>query len=304
MHQPKITDFPKPPSGHDIEVTVDVIEQDIRRVGRIVNERPSIREYQKYGKYSKTLITDRLGGWADALEKAGYERRESGPSDPEYTDDELLEELVRISEEVGESPSRSQIDKHAPVSKSLYHHRFGSLNRAKELVGLKTVDVGGERPHVGELIDAMIELAVDVGRTPYKKDMEENGPFSAATYQRRFGSWSEAHEIAGLPPRRAGRKLGFGYVERVRDYGSNWKEQRNKAIERDRYRCQSCGDHINELRDEESSGLEVHHIVPIREFDEPEDANFQENLITLCSKCHHKVEGAQPMVDAETLAGR
>lgn len=304
MHQSKITDFEKPPSGYVIEVTVEGLKEDVERVTRIIDSKPSIRQYEKYGRYSTSLVDDRVGSWSELMALLGYERPKTGPQEREYTNEELLEELKRISDLLGKSPSRTDVDEHALVSKSLYHYRFGSFNRAKKLAGLETVGVGGEHAYIGDLIDEMIDVAIEVGRTPYKRDMEKKGEFSPATYQRKFGSWSEAHKIAGLPARRAGQKLGYGYVESVRNYGSNWKEQRSKAIERDRYTCQSCGGHINELRDGQTTGLEVHHIVPIREFDEPEDANFQENLITLCSSCHHKAEGSKPAVDADTLSGR
>jgi len=71
-------------------------------------------------------------------------------------------------------------------------------------------------------------------------------------------------------------------------YGKNWEEQRMKAIERDDYTCQVCGE-TEEL-------LQVHHLTPFKEFDNYEQANKIENLETLCATCHGKIEMG-PIVD-------
>lgn len=70
-------------------------------------------------------------------------------------------------------------------------------------------------------------------------------------------------------------------------YGKNWKQKRKKTLKRDSYKCQMCGTTPKKL----GHDLDVHHIKPIRIFDEPEDANFLENLITVCRECHREIEG-------------
>jgi 5-methylcytosine-specific restriction endonuclease McrA len=67
-------------------------------------------------------------------------------------------------------------------------------------------------------------------------------------------------------------------------YGDNWDEMREKVLKRDDSECVVCG------KDKEDIGREpdVHHIIPIYQFDEPEDANYLDNLVTLCTK-HHRM---------------
>ena len=36
--------------------------------------------------------------------------------------------------------------------------------------------------------------------------------------------------------------------------------------------------------------LDVHHIRPVSDFDNPDDSNYVENLVTLCHDCHMLVE--------------
>lgn len=65
---------------------------------------------------------------------------------------------------------------------------------------------------------------------------------------------------------------------------TQWAKLSRQIRERDHYLCQLClsAHFIN------SEGLSVHHITPIKE--DPSLAYEEENLITLCSACHHKVE--------------
>ena len=60
---------------------------------------------------------------------------------------------------------------------------------------------------------------------------------------------------------------------RLRLHAESYRVLRESILRRDVWRCQSCGS---------MAGLEVHHIIPRGQFgDDDED-----NLITLCWKCH------------------
>lgn len=63
-------------------------------------------------------------------------------------------------------------------------------------------------------------------------------------------------------------------------YGPDWREQRKKALERDKHICQICGS------PETTYKHDVHHIKPYRESKD----NSLSNLITLCRPCHLKIE--------------
>lgn len=55
-----------------------------------------------------------------------------------------------------------------------------------------------------------------------------------------------------------------------------WERLRQLVLEQDRYRCMLCDTYPKEKH--------VHHIIPISKF----GSNHQNNLITLCYKCHNK----------------
>ncbi|WP_207588313.1 HNH endonuclease [Halomontanus rarus] len=70
------------------------------------------------------------------------------------------------------------------------------------------------------------------------------------------------------------------------DYGQKWWRIRREARRRDDYQCQQCG----ASREELGQNPDVHHLVPVREFDRPEEAHTLSNVITLCRSCHRRVE--------------
>ncbi len=83
------------------------------------------------------------------------------------------------------------------------------------------------------------------------------------------------------------------------DYGPDWQKIRLAVRKRDRFKCQVCGaveaDPSTTLRTKQH---DVHHKTPFRAFFRSEtspdvsreQANRLENLTTLCTSCHHKVE--------------
>ncbi len=85
----------------------------------------------------------------------------------------------------------------------------------------------------------------------------------------------------------------LGILLRPNDYGPNWQQQRQAALERDGHRCRTCGS-------DQSGGLHIHHIRPFREFgyirgenDHYLRANQVSNLVTLCPSCHRRAEAGQ-----------
>ncbi len=84
-----------------------------------------------------------------------------------------------------------------------------------------------------------------------------------------------------------------GILLRPNDYGPNWQKQRQKVLERDDFRCRTCG----------ASGdvkLHVHHIRPFREYgyipgknENYKLANQVSNLVSLCPSCHRNAEAGQ-----------
>lgn len=82
----------------------------------------------------------------------------------------------------------------------------------------------------------------------------------------------------------------------IRHASKEWHEVRVEARKRDDAMCQNCGmteeEHINKY----GLSLDVHHINPYRQSKD----NTLENLITLCKKCHRKIEHTEKRAILET----
>ncbi len=87
----------------------------------------------------------------------------------------------------------------------------------------------------------------------------------------------------------------------TRQYGPGWAAARRQVHERDEV-CQLCG------HDGSEQILDVHHIIPVREFDEDptatlRDAHELDNLVLLCRSCHMQVEHGDVTVENESRDG-
>lgn len=71
-----------------------------------------------------------------------------------------------------------------------------------------------------------------------------------------------------------------------RYYGPDWRPMQRAARDRDRHTCVRCGT----TREEVGRELDVHHLRAVNTFDEANDANTLDNLVTLCHPCHMFIE--------------
>lgn len=69
--------------------------------------------------------------------------------------------------------------------------------------------------------------------------------------------------------------------------GPRWHSIRRRILARDGNACTRCG---------VSGSLHVHHKIPFRMFDDPDDANGDDNLTTLCPPCHRREDAASKWV--------
>jgi 5-methylcytosine-specific restriction endonuclease McrA len=73
-------------------------------------------------------------------------------------------------------------------------------------------------------------------------------------------------------------------------YLDGWHKRRKEVRERDDYQCQNCGVEQSEHEEEHGMKLHVHHKTPRKEFDDVKTADRDDNLVTLCTSCHARVE--------------
>jgi hypothetical protein len=157
-----------------------------------------------------------FGSWNQAKEQAGLETfRKEGRGEP-YTDEQLLDLLRKRDQEIEGSVSIQDINNAEGYPSAVtYQRRFGSWNEAKQKAGLETVAVDDPRPEYTdeELLALLKEVAENLDRPLTIRDIEEIDDFpDHATFERRFGSWNQAKQKAGL------KTLGKGKGSRSPSY--------------------------------------------------------------------------------------
>jgi 5-methylcytosine-specific restriction endonuclease McrA len=70
------------------------------------------------------------------------------------------------------------------------------------------------------------------------------------------------------------------------EYIKGWWSSKQEVLERDKHQCVMCGKSKEEMGREP----DVHHIEPLREFDDLQKAHDPNNLVSLCRQCHAGVE--------------
>jgi hypothetical protein len=104
---------------------------------------------------------------------------------------ELLESLKAKVKELGRVPQRNEIDWWN------YVRVFGSWAEALDAIGYRPTQQARPRVYTDkELLQNLRQYAEELGCTPRMIDMKKP---SAQTYIWRFGSWSNACKLAGLP---------------------------------------------------------------------------------------------------------
>lgn len=238
---------------------------------------PTQIEMNDLGRYSHRPYYRAFGAWSDALRAAGFY-----PNHVNHLDENrLVEAMQELAEELGYPPTIAQMNERGEFSAEPYFTAFGSWTAAWEAAGLEHRSWLPARASEEELLEAIRDLAEELGHAPTRGEMREQGPYSREPFERVFGSWSAALEEAGFSPYRQVDTDGEWQY-----YGPDWPEQRRTALERDGWACRDCGMTDEEHRAVDSGGLHVHHRTPFREFEDREAANRLGNLVTLCRACH------------------
>jgi len=159
-------------------------------------------------------------------------------------------------------------------------------------------DENVEYPTKEMLLSAIKNLQDSLDRVPTFDDMKNKGEFSATLYYKRFGSWSDAVNLAGFDVRTTptGEESPHWTGGKTKFYKTESGEAWRKAVfQRDEYTCQDCGD-------DTGGNLNAHHIK--RRSEHPKYELMVWNGVTLCKQCHierHKDDKVYSMMKAKVL---
>src|SRR5574341_590145 len=112
---------------------------ELRRVAELL-QTPSLtrRQFAQHSRISETTVRNVFGSWNKAVESAGLapnpQKFEEGRgSEQSRPDDEYLQELIRLTVELGKQPTWAELSAFGRYSPKPYRDRWGSLASACQI---------------------------------------------------------------------------------------------------------------------------------------------------------------------------
>jgi len=201
------------------------------------------------------------------------------------TDEELIKDLLKVSEELGKKKvtSREYLDRGKYAPDTLIR-RLGKWNAILEKAGLEITS----RRNISddELFQNIKEVWIKFGRQPHTREMiKPFSKFSGQPYYDKFGSWRKAlqsfikyvnNEEIITEKSLQTKKVIIGNHKTKRDI--NWR-LRFLVMRRDNFKCKKCG------RSPATDPKIILHVDHIEPWSKGYETVF-ENLQTLCSVCN------------------
>jgi len=287
--------------AHQTKVSRNEVQAELRRLARQSGRTPTVEMMDEKGVYSPACVKSRFGSWSEAVQSIGLTpnfRDNISPSD-------LKKDITATAEALGHPPTAEEHREQGEYCVKHMQNTFGSWNEALQTAGYEPHSEKGISR--SKLIQQLHSAVKELGKVPTADEIDEYGQFSSQCYYRRWNGWEAAVREAGYEPVSSATGVrNCNWKENPahewRDYGENWKHQRERALKRDDFVCQTPGCEWSQTdhRSEFGTGLHVHHIRPLSSFADNDEVDFEranrlENLVTVCVQHHHLWERASPL---------
>lgn len=193
-----------------VQYTDEELCELLRTLAAESEEPLTIRDVENADGYpDHTTFERRFGSWNKAKEAAGLEPigKGQGQRGDTYSDTELLQLLRDRADEVDGPLTKADLDQATgyPAS-STYARRFGSWQAAQEQARLTPQTRGAQQQYTDEELRASLrKLAATLDRPLTQTDVTQADDLpSVSTFERRFGSWTQAKDAAGLETSKQG----------------------------------------------------------------------------------------------------
>ena len=117
-------------------VTSDVLLEDLQRVADDLDHPPRIDDYDEHGNHHWSTVMDRFDSWEDALLEADLDPSER-PYEKRISDEDLIEDLRRVTMELGRPPTANEIDEFGEYSRGAFVRAFDSWSGALSAAGVQ-----------------------------------------------------------------------------------------------------------------------------------------------------------------------
>lgn len=172
------------------------------RVYKIVKKVPTQDDLKKHSKYSPYCYRKRFGGTIEVQKLLNLNLKPNmGSKNAKYDPKNLLDELLRLSQTLGKTPTQSEINKYGKYPSDAYKRHFGTYNNALEKLGLQFNTKYGQT--VDEIKTDIIRVHDILGHTPTIEEFTENSKtvscITACHKLSDSNSWNKTLKICGLP---------------------------------------------------------------------------------------------------------
>lgn len=281
----------------------EALLDEVRRVASELDGQSLTKAaFAELGRVGLTTLRRRIGSWRVVLERAGLlhlyggqpiSEKMTSQSSRLMTDNEILNEIRRISKLNNGNMTVDLLNKNSTISAAVVRSRFRTWGEALRRAGID-VSVRGRRHNDEECFENMLRVWTHLGRQPKYKEMA----FSPSTvggkaYVLRYGSWMRAlHAFVQrvkedqTPDQLPTNSHFLVYAPVTESKRTKAEDKRQPSIglrfnvlRRDNFRCVLCG--ISPAI-QIGCTLHVDHIVPFSKGGK----TTSDNLRTLCSICN------------------
>lgn len=113
------------------QFTAEELIEDLQAFAEELGHSPSSYEMDNDGPHAPHTYRREFGSWDEALAAAGIDPVSRG-----YSEEELIEELHRLTEELGRVPTSTDIEQHGRMSFTPFMNRWGTIEESLAAAGL------------------------------------------------------------------------------------------------------------------------------------------------------------------------
>lgn len=176
---------------------------EMRKANAILGHTPSSAEMDELHsrnlvRFQHSSFSTEFATWREAVLASGLELGQSRIRSKAYSDEELISILRSFVEELGHLPTQAEFSEHKELpSWFTYFARFGGIKNAFAAAGYDFARCRNLNEEC--MIEALQALSKRLGRMPIARDLgHKNGVPCRKSFERIFGSWSNALKAAGL----------------------------------------------------------------------------------------------------------
>lgn len=114
------------PGNSSSRVSTDDLLADLQALADELGRSPTSKDMREHGSHSTSTYMRHFGSWTDALEAANLDL----PDPNKITDAELIADLHRLRDELGERPTSTDVAREGEYGLATYQRRFGSWGDA------------------------------------------------------------------------------------------------------------------------------------------------------------------------------